>query len=51
MAQARKLACNMKTMFAMIESQHENQRDKETAKRTMAGMVMPEGSTMPAGSM
>ncbi len=47
MAQARKLACNIKTMFAMIEKQH----DKETAKQTMANMAMPDGSTMPAGSM
>lgn len=47
MAQARKLACNMKTMFAMIE----NKQNKEKAKQTMAGMLMPDGSTMPAGSM
>jgi hypothetical protein len=44
MAAARKLACNMKTMFAMIEN-------KQKAKQTMAGMVTADGSTMPAGSM
>ncbi len=47
MAQARKLACNMKTMFAMIE----NKQNNEKAKQTMADMKMPDGSTMPAGSM
>jgi hypothetical protein len=44
MAAARKLACNMKTMFAMIES-------KEKGKQNMADMKMPDGSTMRAGSM
>jgi hypothetical protein len=48
MAQARKLACNMKMMFAMIENRPEN---KEKAKAAMADMIMPDGSTMPAGSM
>jgi hypothetical protein len=48
MAEARKLACNMKTMFAMIEKQHQN---KERAKQTLADMKMPDGSIMPAGSM
>jgi hypothetical protein len=43
MAAARKLACNMKTMFAMIESKQ--------AKQTMANMDMGGGRTMPAGSM
>ncbi len=47
MAQARKLACNMKTMFAMIE----NKQNNEKAKQTMADMKMPDGSIMPAGSM
>ncbi|MGA1980959.1 MAG: YHYH protein [Acidobacteriaceae bacterium] len=47
MAAARKLACNMKTMFAMIESK----QNKESAKQTVATMAMPDGSTMPAGSM
>jgi len=42
-AAAKKLACNMKTMFAMIESK---QKGKE-----MADMVMADGSRMPAGSM
>jgi hypothetical protein len=46
MAKARKLACNMKIMFAMIEN-----HDKQKAKQTMADMKMPDGSTMPAGSM
>ena len=40
MAEARKLACNMKTMFAMIEGQKSHQR----VKQTMAGMKMPDGS-------
>jgi hypothetical protein len=48
MAAARKLACNMKTMFAMIENQHGS---KGQAKQTMADMAMPDGTTMPAGSM
>jgi hypothetical protein len=43
LAQARKLACNMKVMFAMIESKQ--------AKQTTAVMTMPDGTTMPAGSM
>jgi hypothetical protein len=42
-AAAKKLACNMKTMFAMIESKQ--------AKHTDANMSMPDGSVMPAGSM
>jgi hypothetical protein len=46
LAQARKLACNMKTMFAM----RENQQNNKNAKRQMAGMSMP-AATMPAGSM
>jgi hypothetical protein len=44
MAAAKKLACNMKTMFAMIES-------KQEGKRKAAGMVMPDGTMMQAGSM
>ena len=47
MAEARKLACNMKTMFAMIEKK----QDKRQAKQAMADMKMPDGSAMPAGSM
>jgi hypothetical protein len=47
LAQARKLACNMKTMFAMLEDQQKN----KNAKHQMAGMAMPEGASMPAGSM
>jgi len=47
LAQARKLACNMKTMFAMIE----NQQNRQKAKQTTATMTMPDGSTMPMGSM
>jgi hypothetical protein len=34
-------------MFAMIE----NKQNQEKAKHTMATMTMPDGSTMPAGSM
>jgi hypothetical protein len=44
MAAARKLACNMKTMFAMIEN-------KQTDKRKRPEMVMADGTTMRAGSM
>jgi hypothetical protein len=44
LASAKKLACNMKAMFAGIESKQENER-------TTAEMVMPDGSTMPAGDM
>jgi len=47
MAAARKLACNMKTMFAMIESK----QAKQKAKQTMADMTMADGTTMTAGSM
>jgi hypothetical protein len=38
-AAAKKRACNMKTMFAMIENAKEN-------KRTTAAMIMPDGSIM-----
>jgi hypothetical protein len=48
MAQARKLACNMKTMFAMIEKQHPSQ---PKPRQAVADMKMPDGSTMAAGSM
>ncbi len=44
MAAARKLACNMKTMFAMIEN-------KQKAKHAMGDMAMGDGKAMPAGSM
>jgi hypothetical protein len=45
MAAARKLACNMKTMFAMIE-------DKRRGKAKAAGMMtMPDGMAMRAGAM
>jgi hypothetical protein len=48
-AQARKLACNMKLMFAMIESQQQSKPGD--AKRSESAMVMPDGTVMPAGSM
>ena len=53
MASAGKLACNMKTMFAMIESQHGSpiQQPKQKAKPTMAVMTMPDGAAMPDGPM
>ncbi len=53
LASAGKLACNMKTMFAMIEKQHEIpiQQPKQKAKPTLAVMTMPDGATMPDGSM
>jgi len=41
MAAGRKLACNMKTMFAMIEKQ----QDKQPARRTVADMKMPGAAT------
>ena len=44
MAAAKKLACNMKTMFAMIQSKHGDQGRE-------AKMVMPDGTVMPADSM
>jgi len=40
---AAKLACNMKTMFAMIQPQK--------GKPKMAAMVMPDGTTMRPGAM
>jgi hypothetical protein len=48
MAEARKLACNMKTMFAMIEKQHPIQ---QKPRQTVVAMKMPDDSTRPAGSM
>ena len=48
MAEARKLACNMKTMFAMIENRDQ---DKRKAKQTLADMVMPDGTTKALESM
>jgi hypothetical protein len=44
MAAARKLACNVKTMFAMIENQ---QKKKQRAREAMAEMKMPDDSRMP----
>ncbi len=41
---ALKLACNMKTMFAMLEQE-------QPARKAMTAMVMHDGSTMPAGAM
>jgi hypothetical protein len=43
-AAAKRLACNMKTMFAMIEN-------KQKAKQTMADMAMEDGDSMKGGSM
>jgi hypothetical protein len=53
LASAGKLACNMKTMFAMIEKQHDSpiQQTHQKAKSTLADMTMPDGTTMPTGSM
>lgn len=45
MAQASKLACNMKTMFAMLKNKREN------GKRAEATMVMPDGRVMRGGAM
>jgi hypothetical protein len=41
MAQGRKLACNMKTMMAMIEASKKKHESE-------ARMTMPDGATMPA---
>jgi hypothetical protein len=48
LAEARKLACNMKMMFAMAPHPVPVKRN---AKPTMAVMTMPDGTTMTAGSM
>jgi hypothetical protein len=45
MAAARKQACNMKTMFAMLKAK------QQTGKKTDAIMVMPDGTVMRAGAM
>jgi hypothetical protein len=45
MAAARKQACNMKTMFAMLKEKQQN------GKKTDATMVMPDGTVMQAGAM
>jgi len=50
MASARKLACNMKTMFANAPKVPIG-NDAKHAKPAMATMTMPDGSTMPMGSM
>jgi hypothetical protein len=47
MAQAKKLACNMKTMFAMLRQRREVQPKMEG----MEAMNMPGGSKMQSGSM
>ena len=47
MAMARKLACNMKTMFAMAPSVPVGKQPKQS----MSAMAMPKGMEMPAGSM
>ncbi len=54
MAQARKLACNMKMMFANATSVPIGQAQKEDAKHAksaMAQMTMPDGSKMDMGAM
>lgn len=45
MAQARKQACNMKTMFAMLKAKQQN------GKKTEATMKMPDGTVMRTGAM
>jgi len=45
MAEARKRACNMKTMFAMLKEK------KQNGKKPDATMVMPDGTVMRAGAM
>jgi hypothetical protein len=49
-AAARKLACNMKTMFAMIESQQATP-SKKREDPAMSGMAMGADMPMPAGGM
>jgi hypothetical protein len=55
MAEAKKLACNMKAMFAMIASQQPaigKNENKPAAKTKMAGMMtMPDGTQMAMGGM
>jgi hypothetical protein len=50
LAEAAKLACNMKMMLAMQKQQNTHPYKKEDPSR-MATMVMPDGTRMPAGSM
>ncbi len=45
MAAARKQACNMKTMFAMLKAK------QQSGKKTDATMVMPDGTVMRTGAM
>ena len=45
MAAARKQACNMKMMFAMLKQK------QQSGKKTDATMVMPDGTVMRAGAM
>ncbi|MGD0738361.1 MAG: YHYH protein [Terracidiphilus sp.] len=45
MAAARKQACNMKMMFAMLKEKQQNGKKKDTT------MVMPDGTVMRAGAM
>jgi hypothetical protein len=49
-AAAKKLACNMKTMFAMIEKKQGTQPKKKEDQQAMSDMAMPDGTRM-AGSM
>jgi YHYH protein len=56
MAAAKKLACDMKIMMAMLSNQppiqpQNKRRDTQSSKQKMAEMMMPDGTTMPAGSM
>ena len=46
-ASARKLACNMKAMFAMIENRKQQIESQKEDKRAMAEMVMPDGAITP----
>jgi YHYH protein len=48
MAAARKLACNMKTMFAVLESKHRG--GSSINKETSAEMVMADGTMVGVGS-
>jgi hypothetical protein len=50
MAQARRLACNMKMMTAMLH-EHSQPQPNKPEQQMMGDMTMPSSAPMPAGSM
>ena len=56
-AQAKKLACDRKTMMAMLQNQPVGQPKRfkpvpgQSTRQKIAEMTMPDGTVMPAGSM